>query len=36
MNTLIGLFLILLACGVGTFLALAILAMASMGEDDET
>lgn len=35
MNTLIALLLILLACGVGTFFALAILAMAELGEDDE-
>ena len=35
MNTFIALALIVLGCGAGTFLALAILAMASMGDDDE-
>ena len=35
MNTFIALMLIIGGCGVGTFLALAILAMASMGDDDE-
>jgi hypothetical protein len=35
MNTLIALGLIFVGCGAGTFLALAILALGSMGDDDE-
>lgn len=35
MNTLWALLLILAGCGVGTFLALAILSMAELGSDDE-
>ena len=35
MNTLIAVGLLILACGVGTFLALALLVLASLGEDDD-
>lgn len=35
MNTLIAVGLVILGCGAGTFLALSILAMASMGEGEE-
>jgi hypothetical protein len=35
MNTLIAVALIFIGCGVGTFIALAILAMSSMNEDEE-
>lgn len=35
MNTLIAILLICAGCAVGTFLALALLAMAELGEDEE-
>jgi hypothetical protein len=35
MNTLIAILLILAGCAVGTFLALSILALAELNEDDD-
>ena len=35
MNTLYAVLLLVAGCGVGTFLALAILAAGSMGDDEE-
>ena len=35
MNILVALILILLGCAAGTFIALSILAMASLDEDDQ-